>query len=1160
MRVFMFTVIILFLLLSSVPGLPAGEAPEGKPLAGVFLGDTTTEGRSHPVLVEDGQPTSGASSPSFADLPVVSEELRAVIAKMNFSETIRVIIQLKYQPQELISKQVSGRYEAEMEEIRQRISAINTPYAEQRKRDTLSDADNYLDPALYLSVEDKDALRAVSEDHEALSLVIRDEIAVQLRAEVEADQQSVRTALEKLGGTVEFGTICVNTLVAVLPVMAIDEAAAITKVARISEDECLHMGLTNADNATRITDMGGLWDAGETGGIYDPAVLDTGIDLTHPGLDDEAGRTNFYTWYLVAASGSSIWDDETTQEDLQGHGTHVMGIVASMGTSLYPSHLGMAHGADKVVTLKAGYRDIYGGGRMFASDAMWNVDRALYDTGLLRPFDTFNDDIEGINLSFWGETTAAETDYSRFYDSVISSYPDLLVTLIAGNGGPDNSMFSSPGMAYNPITVAIVDDGDTTSRVNDVIDPMSTRGPTADGRRKPDIAAPGTDISSCNNLWETELDYIEHSGTSMAAPMVQGVAMDLMDAGVYDELELKALLLNTAQKNDGTIYFENDADGWDPAYGWGYMNTLAAYHHRTDLFKDTVTSYPNAGHYHLYKGQMRDEGAGGEGRDRATMVWNRPATYAPHEFPTTFYELSDLNLYLFEEADNNLHDYDVSTIDNVAQVRIDQGAGTTDVIINTLAWDFDFPHGGGTEEFALATEEDFVEVDIPSTFQGFANWPAEMEPNEEADFIFWVVNNSEIASHNNTYNFQPPPGWVLVSGGADPFYAGSAAGGGYGADWVTWRLRAQPTPEENVLVGMDHTHYSYFVEWGPVRQNVPVDVRWDTTPPSPAPTWSTAPYAVSNGQISMSCTETSDLHEPVYYYFDYYSSPTGGYGGDDYGWTPALSWTDSGLSTNHQYSYRVAGRDSAQTPNSTGYTAPYYVYTLANTPGTPSVTNPTNSTLDVTIQAGGNPAHTECAIWVDSWGGSVDEYYLNASGGSNGLTPFWQPISSWGTVTATGLDSDIQYGFAVVARNGDDITTGWSSFGLGTTTSTSSDTVSASITCLPASGTVPFATQMTITLDNLYPGQIRRVAARMNVTLAGGAYFPNWRGGYTNLAGGASYVTSWNTNLPALGSVIGSNQFQLVAVDVTPTPYNLPPYPPAGDSDTDACTVVANSP
>ncbi len=82
----------------------------------------------------------------------------------------------------------------------------------------------------------------------------------------------------------------------------------------------------------------------------------------------------------------------------------------------------------------------------------------------------------------------------------------------------------------------------------------------------------------------------------------------------------------------------------------------------------------------------------------------------------------------------------------------------------------------------------------------------------------------------------------------------------------------------------------------------------------------------------------------------------------------------------------------------------------------------------------------------------------------------------------------------------------------------------------------------------------------MNVTLAGGAYFPNWRGGYTNLAGGASYVTSWNTNLPALGSVIGSNQFQLVAVDVTPTPYNQPPYPAAGDSDSDACTVVANSP
>ena len=119
----------------------------------------------------------------------------------------------------------------------------------------------------------------------------------------------------------------------------------------------------------------------------------------------------------------------------------------------------------------------------------------------------------------------------------------------------------------------------------------------------------------------------------MAAPMILGISMDLMDAGVIDELEIKALLLNTAQKNEPGINFETDADGWSEEYGWGYVNAWAAYFHRADVRKDSVTPNANVGDYVLYKGIMRDEGSGGEGRDRATMVWNRHADYNAGSFP-----------------------------------------------------------------------------------------------------------------------------------------------------------------------------------------------------------------------------------------------------------------------------------------------------------------------------------------------------------------------------------------------------------------------------------------------------------------------------------------------------------------------------------------------
>ena len=120
--------------------------------------------------------------------------------------------------------------------------------------------------------------------------------------------------------------------------------------------------------------------------------------------------------------------------------------------------------------------------------------------------------------------------------------------------------------------------------------------------------------------------------------------------------------------------------------------------------------------------------------------------------------------------------------------------------------------------------------------------------------------------------------------------------------------------------------------------------------------------------------------------------------------------------------------------------------------------------------------------------------------------------------------------------------------------------VDASLTCVPSSGSLPFTTQMTATLTNNYTGQMRRLAARVDVTLASGTYFPSWKAGYTNVAAGSSYITAWNQNLPALGTLVGDNLFELVAEDVTPSPYNQPPYPMSGDTDTDSCLVTGVAP
>ena len=120
--------------------------------------------------------------------------------------------------------------------------------------------------------------------------------------------------------------------------------------------------------------------------------------------------------------------------------------------------------------------------------------------------------------------------------------------------------------------------------------------------------------------------------------------------------------------------------------------------------------------------------------------------------------------------------------------------------------------------------------------------------------------------------------------------------------------------------------------------------------------------------------------------------------------------------------------------------------------------------------------------------------------------------------------------------------------------------VTARLECNPSAGVLPFVTSMEVELANSFVDQRRRIAAQVDIQLAGGGFVSNWRAGYTNVNGGESYVSSWNQSIPALLSLVGDNVFTLLAVDVSPAPYNLPPYPPAGDSVTDSCFVTGIAP
>jgi len=118
----------------------------------------------------------------------------------------------------------------------------------------------------------------------------------------------------------------------------------------------------------------------------------------------------------------------------------------------------------------------------------------------------------------------------------------------------------------------------------------------------------------------------------------------------------------------------------------------------------------------------------------------------------------------------------------------------------------------------------------------------------------------------------------------------------------------------------------------------------------------------------------------------------------------------------------------------------------------------------------------------------------------------------------------------------------------------------AYLNCSPDSGVLPFATNFMAVLGSNYMSQPRRLAAYIDVTLANGTYYGSYRKGFTNVWPGECFARSWNQVFPAFGTLVGDNVFTLHMQDVTPPPYNQPPYSPSGGTDTDSCTITGIAP
>jgi subtilisin family serine protease len=257
------------------------------------------------------------------------------------------------------------------------------------------------------------------------------------------------------------------------------------------------------------------WQAGLTGAGVKVAVLDTGVDATHPDL---AGK--------VAAAKDFSGSESTV--DRFGHGTHVASIAVGKK--------GVAPGAQLLV---GKVLDDSGSG---------------YESGIIEGMQWAVDSgAKVVNMSLGGDATDGTDPMSEAVNE-LSAGGSALFVVAAGNEGGDYTV-GTPGAATSALTVGAVDR-------NDQLAEFSSRGPRlADQGLKPEITAPGVDIvaaRAAGTTMGTPVDslYTTASGTSMATPHVAGAAAILaQEHPDWSGSKLKDALVSTAKTGAGaTVY------------------------------------------------------------------------------------------------------------------------------------------------------------------------------------------------------------------------------------------------------------------------------------------------------------------------------------------------------------------------------------------------------------------------------------------------------------------------------------------------------------------------------------------------------------------------------------------------------------------------------
>ena len=313
------------------------------------------------------------------------------------------------------------------------------------------------------------------------------------------------------------------------------------------------------DNAIGIHHVDTVWDFGYTGEGISIAIIDTGIDPLHVGLNDfdDDPTTNdpkVVAFYDALDESGDDGSGETDAYDDQGHGSHCAGISAGTG-SIEEGPLSDGSTPYRGVAPDAwlvGVKVLDSGGSGSFAEVMkgmeWTIDNKI----------KYN--IRAASMSLGGVwlvelTQEQEERVTHLANEMVAAGISLMIA--AGNSAGYGTI-GTPGAAKDVITVGSTEDSKELAV-------YSSKGPTHEGQIKPNVAAIGSAVMSVEA--NSGNGYASYSGTSMATPMVAGMAALLLQANP----DLQPLMIRTILESTSEYKWLSHPVRPNNDYGWGFV-------------------------------------------------------------------------------------------------------------------------------------------------------------------------------------------------------------------------------------------------------------------------------------------------------------------------------------------------------------------------------------------------------------------------------------------------------------------------------------------------------------------------------------------------------------------------------------------------------------